>query len=143
MSRITSRTLRQTLPWQQFLFKQPIYNVISMEVRLISATGLSTTADFIWMNCPEAARTNTTLSEVFSEQQSEVWRESYPIPSSRSNQLPPKQILIQSGNPAANAIISVDFQLRVESPHVITPGFNILWEVTFEIAGPDNLLRGY
>lgn len=141
MNRITTTSLEQTLPNQQFYLEKPISNVVTMKIRLLSATSLTSTGSYLWLNCDLVSRTNVPLPTVFGLQQCQAWRETYPIPTSRADQLEPLTFYIQAGAAAANDITSVNLQLR--STGTITPGFSLLWEIEWLIGGPDNLLSPY
>lgn len=141
MSRIVLTTFAQTAENTKVVLPVPLSNVKSMQFQLLSATGLTSTGDLFWLTCPDVRRTNIPQSTIHGLQYDEVWREISPLPSGRTNYLPPLTFEIETGNPAANDI--QQFTIRLFSDGTITPGFAILWEVTWEIGGPDNLLAPY
>ncbi len=141
MSRQRVDLVTQTDLQQYINLPRPISNVKSMKVRFISASSLTSSGTLLYLDCPEVARTNIPLSSILGDEHPMVWREVYPVPSARSDQLPPLCFDIASGNPAAMDISS--FPIRLGSNGTITPGFSILWEFTWEIGGPDNLLKPY
>jgi hypothetical protein len=110
-----------------------------MKFELVSATSLTTAGTFFWLTCPEASRTNANYTSVFGLEQTMVWRETSPIPTLKSNQMLPFEIFIQSGAAAANDIVS--FPIHLRSDGAITPGFSIVWDVSWVIDGPDNLIK--
>ncbi len=141
MSRISHTVFAQTLPNQSIRIPRPISNICSMQFEMLSATGLTTSGTLFWLNCPEAARTNANYTSIFAEQQATVWMETSPIPVERMNRLKPYPIFIDTGYDGSMDIVSLPIQLM--SDGTITPGFSILWRVSWIIAGPDNLLKNY
>lgn len=143
MKRTVTTIFEQTQLTQTITLPKPLYNVASMEFSLVSATNLVTSGNLFWLMLFEAARSNVPLSSVFGQEQALAWTESYPIPANRSDQLPPMKLYIETGAGSTNAIESLRLNLKTNAGATINPGFSVTWKVTWEIAGPDNLLSAY
>ena len=141
MSRISHTVFAQTLANQSISLPRPISNICSMKFELLQATSFTTSGTLFWLNCPEAARTNANYTSTFTEQQATVWMEPSPIWTDRTNALEPYAIYIDTGYDGSMDIVSLPIQLR--SDGTIAPGFTLLWRVSWEIAGPDNLLKNH
>jgi hypothetical protein len=141
MSRLSHTVFVQTLHNQTIPLPRPISNVTCLKFEMLSATNLTTSGSIFWLTCPEANRTNANYTSIFREEQAAVWMETSPLWTERVNQLEPYWLFIETGNPSSMDIVS--FPIHLKSDGAIPPGFSILWRVSWQIAGPDNLLAPY